>query len=220
MDTSASMIKPENKGYREIFCKYFYRPIANVILDRFFKHVDISPNTITVISLLIGIVAAVFFLLPGYWSLVLAVFFLQVTLIFDVLDGQYARYKGKGSDLGRVFDSVMDMIKIVIFFFAMSYGVFLKTGDHWPFVAALFATANSMLTCYMIVMKRNVLKIDEFTVTLSKKIYVSYEVALYLLISLFALLDKVYLGLVFLATLGSFGWIKIFAGFFKKGKAE
>jgi phosphatidylglycerophosphate synthase len=53
-------------------------------------------------------------------------FFLNVSLIFDTLDGQYARHKNMGTEFGKWYDQVCDAVKYVVIFVSLSIGFYFN----------------------------------------------------------------------------------------------
>ena len=210
MMTENNIYKPEDKGCKELFSMIIYRPIANIMLQRFLKDSSISPNMVSVTSLIMALIASYLFYLQDYKYLILGSFFLNVAYLFDVLDGQLARYKNMASQFGRLFDSMLDVIKMSILFLAISGGIYVQTHNPLVLIWGFIALSNTFLTCYMMLGRKLFMQSDSFTVTLKNNVYIGYEVSLYLILTFFALINSLYIGLLFLATLGSLSWIKIF----------
>lgn len=203
--------KPEDKGAKEFFSAILYRPVANFILLRFLKNTNISPNTVSVISLVTAAIASFFFFLYDYKYLILGVVFLHIAYLLDVLDGQLARYKDVASPFGRLFDSMLDIIKFALFFLGISAGIYARRNEPLILVLGLIALLNSFLTCYMLLGKQLLLEQGSpFTIRVTSSIYIGYEISFYIILTFFALINNLYLGMVFFATFGALSWIKIF----------
>lgn len=79
-----------------------------------FAKLGVHPNTVTVLSMIIGAVSAIFFASGSFYYCgtsglmmnVIAVFLLCLADIFDCTDGQLARMTGKKSRIGRILDGV------------------------------------------------------------------------------------------------------------------
>ncbi|MBQ0047522.1 MAG: CDP-alcohol phosphatidyltransferase family protein [Prevotellaceae bacterium] len=79
---------------------------------RFFNHFDIHPNTVTILSMIIGAVSALFFVhgsfrtegMEGLIYNIIAVLLLAWANFYDSADGQLARMTGKKTQLGRILD--------------------------------------------------------------------------------------------------------------------
>jgi CDP-diacylglycerol--glycerol-3-phosphate 3-phosphatidyltransferase len=103
------------EGARRTLGKYFTDPIVTVL-----EKTHITPNTLTVIGLLITIVAAVLVVLKYPFAAGWVVLFAG---LFDLLDGALARRTNKVTKFGGVLDSTLDriseaavLIGIVVFY--------------------------------------------------------------------------------------------------------
>ncbi len=210
MTKEDNIYKPEDKGNKELFSMLLYRPVANIILLRFLKDTSLTPNMVSVISLIMALIASYLFFLYDYLYLVLGALFLNMAYLFDVLDGQLARYKNMASQFGRLFDAMLDVIKVVFLFLAISGGVYMQTHNPLVLILGFVALSNAFLSFYMMVGRKLFMQSDSFAVRLKSNVYVGYEVSLYLVLTFFALINCLYIGLFFLATIGALGWIKIF----------
>lgn len=86
---------------------------------RAFARVGFSPNSLTIIGLLIGSVAALFF---AKGEPALAGLTLLICGVFDVIDGAVARVTGKETAFGEVLDAVIDRYVDFIIFIGIIYG--------------------------------------------------------------------------------------------------
>ena len=84
---------------RPRFMKYL-EPVADV-----FVRLRITPNQISVLALIAGIVCAVLFINRQF---LLGAVALLVSAIFDLIDGSVARKTGSHTDFGAVFDWIVD----------------------------------------------------------------------------------------------------------------
>src|SRR5207248_7921235 len=103
------------------------------VLIRPLVRLGVSPNTLTVIGLLLGILAAVVIaqgLLVAGGSLVL------FAGIFDMFDGAMARVRNAASTFGAFLDSTLDRYSESIILFGLLFYVLQRPGLHdalWPF---------------------------------------------------------------------------------------
>ncbi|SDH78114.1 CDP-alcohol phosphatidyltransferase family protein [Nonomuraea jiangxiensis] len=67
---------------------------------------SVTPNQLTWLMTLAGIVAGVVLALPGFWAVVVAALLVQVYLLLDCSDGELARWTGKTSLVGVYLDRV------------------------------------------------------------------------------------------------------------------
>lgn len=82
---------------------HFYRPIGYQ-WALFFNKLDISPNTVTIASIFIGIAAGICFYFNDLTINIIGMLLLIWANSYDSADGQLARMTGKKSPLGRVLD--------------------------------------------------------------------------------------------------------------------
>jgi archaetidylinositol phosphate synthase len=99
------------------------------------KDSRITPNHLTTVRLVVGLLAAALFLPGTYgWSNMAAIL-LVISNFLDHTDGELARISGKSSRLGHIYDLASDAAVTVLLFLAIGIGV----GEHWtlPLPAAL-----------------------------------------------------------------------------------
>lgn len=95
----------------------------------FFAKFDIHPNTVTILSMIIGAASAVFFASGSFYYNgteglllnIIAILMLCLADIFDCTDGQLARMTGKKSRLGRILDGVAGFTWFVPIYLVLVY---------------------------------------------------------------------------------------------------
>ena len=102
----------------------FSGPIANRLLEPLCENPLVTPNKLTFLSLVVGIIASMFFAMGHKPFLVIGGMLVQFSFIIDCMDGQLARYRGKGSNFGAWFDRVTDRVKDFFYFFGLAWGYF------------------------------------------------------------------------------------------------
>ncbi len=99
---------------------------------KFLKLINLHPNTVTVFALILGVVSFVFLC---FSKPIIALAFLWLSGLFDVLDGTVARLTNKKSNIGAyldlVFDRTVECLIIIGFYifkpeFTLSYFIFLS----------------------------------------------------------------------------------------------
>ena len=98
-----------------------------------FAHLDIHPNTVTILSMFIGAGSAIFFGcasfyyngMEGLMFNIIAILMLCLADIFDCTDGQLARMTGKKSKLGRILDGLAGFTWFIPIYHAMIYRFYL-----------------------------------------------------------------------------------------------
>ena len=102
-----------------------------------------SPNAITVVSLIVGLAAAVSFA-AGSWAWVLAgAVLLQLSLVIDCVDGEVARATGRFSSLGAWLDAATDRVKEFAVYAGLAIGAGGNGDDVWWVAIALIVLQTS-----------------------------------------------------------------------------
>ena len=94
----------------------------------------LTPNLITLFSLITALIASGLIVLGGEINFYVAAALINISHILDCMDGQMAQYRGVSSRFGNFFDKVTDQIQIFFWFSAIAYAAYVQTGD----VAAVF----------------------------------------------------------------------------------
>ena len=123
---------------------YLYRPLG-FLAARFFNRVSVTPNQVTLLSMLFGIAAGVLYShgRPGMTALAGLCFF--IANAFDCADGQLARLSGIASPTGRILDGAADYVTGIAttLGIAIGYaGTFHPAPLWWGLVA--FATVSNV----------------------------------------------------------------------------
>jgi phosphatidylglycerophosphate synthase len=90
---------------------YVHRPLAYV-LARAFRPLPISPDFVTVLSILAGIASAVSLLASFPHHLQASGLLLFLSAVLDCADGQLARMRGTSSIFGRMLDGTADLVTV------------------------------------------------------------------------------------------------------------
>lgn len=113
----------------EVFDLYFYRPLAFVFVKAIYR-TPITPNQLTVVSMLIGVMGGVCYGL-GYPAAVTAGALLYgLSIVIDCSDGQLARLKKNGTRLGRILDGLIDYVVSLAVYIGIGVGLAPESGDH------------------------------------------------------------------------------------------
>jgi phosphatidylglycerophosphate synthase len=89
----------------------------------------ITPNVITVTSLLLGLACAGAFLLHTWTWLLVGALLYHLSFTLDCMDGKVARLKGNGSAIGGLLDYIFDRIRVVVVTIGLYGGQFHATGQ-------------------------------------------------------------------------------------------
>lgn len=115
------------KGSDGFFTTYFVSPYSKYIA-RWAARRGLTPNQVTVFSMLLGIVSGAAFAVGTRTGLIAGALLLQAAFTFDCVDGQLARYTRQFSKLGAWLDSVFDRSKEYVVFAGLALGA-TRTGD-------------------------------------------------------------------------------------------
>ena len=124
-----------NPSIKEIRNKYQYSSsdswYARIVCRRFSVYftwlllrTPITPNQITSLMILIGIVGGIFLGMKGSLNGLIGVLFLQLFLIFDCVDGEIARYKRKFSSKGKLLDLIANDVVFISLFSGLIFKIF------------------------------------------------------------------------------------------------
>ncbi|MBI1803599.1 MAG: CDP-alcohol phosphatidyltransferase family protein [Ignavibacteriae bacterium] len=125
----------------EIFDLLVYRPLAFLFV-KFIYRTPITPNQVTILSAIAGLVAAWMFSLGAATALIWGALWYAIANVLDCADGQLARLQQSGTLLGRVVDGVADYISGVAIFLGIGAGLAASgTSARWLVAAAGISSA-------------------------------------------------------------------------------
>jgi len=120
-DEERVLLESAVKGSDGFFTTFFVSPYSKYIA-RWAGWRGISPNTVTVFSMALGILAATGFALGTRPGLIAGAVLLQLAFTFDCVDGQLARYTRQFSTMGAWLDSVFDRGKEYVVYVGLAWG--------------------------------------------------------------------------------------------------
>jgi phosphatidylglycerophosphate synthase len=123
--------------------KIWYFPNGWVV--RMLYPTPITPNQITFLSLVFGLLSAGFYVSGRPDALVWGAIFLYGKVFLDNVDGNLARVRGTSSRFGRFFDSLTDFASTVLVYIGISFYLVQTTGDAKFWFLGLFG----LLVCFM-----------------------------------------------------------------------
>lgn len=123
---------------------YFTRPLG-LLWARLFAHLGLHPNVVTIMSIILGVAAAVFFYFPSILLTIIGILLLVWANIFDSTDGQLARMTGKKTMWGRILDGFAGDI----WFFCIYVSISLRLcGETIPFTSLKWGIWIWLLACF------------------------------------------------------------------------
>ena len=201
-------------------------PIARYInlqlgkkLANFFAKVGFSPNQLTFISLVVGILAGFCLGSNVYVFLLLGAILVQLHCTLDFADGHLARLKGLSSGYGAFLDGIVNKIVESFCYLGATYGLILKYNNKLFFIIGLFVIlgrfmieyVNFLKTQYLANRSESFYHVDDrkSVFKILKKIYwflEQWDVRLYV-ISLFAVLNKLEIAIIYFVLDFNSRWI-------------
>lgn len=126
-----SEYKSSLKGYdvEELLDIFFYRPMSFVFVKLIYS-TNITPNQISIVSMLFGILTGVMFGFGTYQFFVFGAIALLISNVLDCADGQLARLKKNGTGIGRIIDGFIDYITGLSIYVGIGIGLSIATGDY------------------------------------------------------------------------------------------
>ncbi|MCX6120951.1 MAG: CDP-alcohol phosphatidyltransferase family protein [Ignavibacteriales bacterium] len=116
----------------ELINTYLLRPIAGIIVWVLYD-TPITPNQVTIVSILSGMSAALFYLKGTASAFIVAGLLVTLKDILDSADGQLARAKHQQSRTGRFLDSIGDFVVDAVVFGSIGWTL-CKLNDDWLMV--------------------------------------------------------------------------------------
>lgn len=130
----ASMKSKDTEEWLDV---HFTRPIG-LVFALLWKHLGVHPNTITVLSIFLGLGAAYCFYFVDTWHNLCGVLLLVLANLCDSTDGQLARLTGKHTFIGRMLDGFAGDLWFFAIYVAIAMRLqsqpFLSTDVTWSFI--------------------------------------------------------------------------------------
>lgn len=130
--------------------KVWTRPIG-YLWAKFFQRLGFHPNTVTILSMIIGAVSAWFFASASYHyenthgllMNIIAILLLAWANFYDSADGQLARMTGKKSRLGRFLDGAASEVWFIPIYLALVYRFYQYHDLEFQFLGIQNSVANT-----------------------------------------------------------------------------
>jgi phosphatidylglycerophosphate synthase len=134
-----------------IIDRYIIRKVSGFITG-FLVRTSVTPNQVTMISLILGIIAAVFFSFGGHTNTITAGLIFFLCIVFDQCDGEVARTKQMESEFGRAFDIIVDSIVNAVIVAGITFALYKTSGSRFHIIIGLLAiigiSISILLTTY------------------------------------------------------------------------
>lgn len=119
--------KDPNGPLSETFNRVTYHKVT-IYLSWLFLHTKIKPNQVTLISLITGVLGCIFLAFPNLYPII-GIVLLNLSLIFDMVDGDIARYRKICSLNGAFFDRFVTAIVDPLVFVGLGFAVYFRLGS-------------------------------------------------------------------------------------------
>lgn len=105
------------------------KPFTYKLTFLFANYTKFTPNQITMMSLIFGLMSAYSFLKGTWYYLIIGAILFECSFILDYTDGRIARLKGLKSIFGAYLDIISDFTKYFFIILCLAYGQYLVTND-------------------------------------------------------------------------------------------
>ena len=130
--------------------KFFNRPVGR-FLSKLLIFTPVSPNMISIASIIIGVIAALFLAEGSFQMTLIGAILFQISAIIDCVDGDIARILFKESPLGKWIDLAGDQIVHVSVFAGIAFGVLRNGGDKETIWLGVSAVLGALLSFVVVV---------------------------------------------------------------------
>ena len=179
------------------------RPIS-LRISKLLLKTGITPNQISILSTVIGLVGASFFFNGEYFYLILGGILIHIHSIVDGCDGEVARLKLRQTKYGGWLDSVLDRYVDAAIIFGLAYGYWSITGDVTIWIIGFVALIGSFLNSYTSDKYDSIFRDGDVT---KSKFRMGRDVRL-LLIVIGALTNQIPIMLIIIAVIANFEAIR------------
>ncbi len=139
-------------GMDGIIDRYVNRKLSGIFTQLFLK-LGLSPNMITMVSMVIGLIAAGFFALGSYQFGIIGALLFQLSVVIDCCDGEVARLTFSESPFGQELDIWADNVVHMAIFAGIASGAYLH--GHWegmnlPLILGTCAVLANMISLWLV----------------------------------------------------------------------
>jgi phosphatidylglycerophosphate synthase len=117
---------------------YFYRPLGFIVANMC-RIVKITPNTVTVLSIIVGLIGSHLLYYSDLFLNVVGLLLWVIADIFDSADGQLARMINNKSKLGRILDGLAANIIFLSMYLHLYARMVASGSSPWFFIIILAA---------------------------------------------------------------------------------
>ena len=132
--------------------RYVNRKLSGVFTQLFLK-LGLSPNAITMVSMVLGLIAAGFFALGSYQLGIIGALLFQLSVVIDCCDGEVARLTFAESKFGQELDIWADNVVHIAIFAGIASGAYLHggwEGTRLPLFLGTCAVVANMISLWLV----------------------------------------------------------------------
>jgi len=132
--------KCQKKGGSDYYIRKY-----SIYITRLFLYTNLTPNQITMIWVIVGVIGASLFIFGNYTYSIIGALLMFLAFSLDFVDGEVARYKKLTSGFGEFLDWVGTWFISLFAILTITLGSFLSSGSVWIiFVGGLLLLGYSM----------------------------------------------------------------------------
>ncbi len=143
-------------GLEDFVARFVYR-FFSVRFTKYLVRTVLTPNQITIISLLLGLTAAFLFSFGSSLYLKLGAIALFLYSILDCVDGEIARLKHLESEFGKLLDSLVGIFKDVFVVLGLCFGLYRQTYDISAWVFGFLVLFTMTMLNNVLLLSRSIL---------------------------------------------------------------
>ena len=138
------------RGHGGVISNLLYIPVASFLVSRIFMKTKITPNQITILSIISGVLAIMLFLFGGFVGVFMGGILLQLSYILDCADGQVARLKNMQSDFGGTLDFISDLAVEMPLYFAITFTLYKQFATVWIWAVGFAVIYGIFMSHYLL----------------------------------------------------------------------
>jgi 1L-myo-inositol 1-phosphate cytidylyltransferase / CDP-L-myo-inositol myo-inositolphosphotransferase len=106
----------------------------SLAISRRIASTGMTPNHVSILTFALGIIAALFAAIGGYWAFFAAGLLYQINSVIDGVDGELARTKYQFSLLGEWLDTLSDDFSDLFIYIGLGVGAWRTVGSPFEFI--------------------------------------------------------------------------------------
>jgi len=118
---------------------------VSIYFTKLLLYTNITPNQVTLLFILIGVMACLFFVSANPWHMIVGALLLELWYIFDHVDGEVARYRRNTTLTGTYLDFLSHYIVHPFIFVCLSFGIYNIFHDIRAFIFGFSASLSMAL---------------------------------------------------------------------------